>query len=344
MANKFWCFSVMAAIALLWVAAPAPAQEPYYKDKTIRILVGSSAGGTFDAYSRTIARHIGKHIPGDPKVIVENAPGAGGIIVANRLYKAVKPDGLTIGHFSGGHARSQVLGVSGIEFDAPKFNWLGVPARVNAVCVFTRGSGITRVEEWINSPKPVRFGSTGPGSDLYDTPKVLEAALGLPTQVLAGYKGTAEIRLAAEAGEVEGVCWPDFTTRILWSKALETGDVKIVLQATPRPVPGLDRVPLAIDLAKSQEARRLIEVGIHDAGALLFAYSMAPGTPKEPVRIIRQALMTTLKDSEFLADAKKSMLAIDPIPGEEVEKIIAGLFKLEPSLVSKLKTILVPAR
>jgi hypothetical protein len=174
--------------------------------------------------------------------------------------------------------------------------------------------------------------------------KVLESALGLPIQVLAGYKGASEIRLAAEAGELEAVCWPDFTTRILWSKALETGDVKIVLQATPRPVAGLDKVPLAIDLAKSQEARRLIEVGIHDAGALLFAYSMPPGTPKEPVQIMRQAFMTTLNDSEFLTDAKKAMLAIDPVSGEEVEKIIAGLFKLEPSLVSKLKTILVPSK
>lgn len=120
--------------------------------------------------------------------------------------------------------------------------------------------------------------------------------------------------------------------------------MKIVLQATPRAAPGLDKVPLAIDLAKSQEARRLIEVGIHDAGALLFAYSMPPGTPEEPVQIMRQALMTTFKNPEFLADAKKSMLAIDPVSGEEAEKIIAGLFKLEPSLVSKLKTVLVPGK
>jgi tripartite-type tricarboxylate transporter receptor subunit TctC len=344
MTSWLWCFGVTGAIALFSLVAPAPGQEPYYKDKTIRILVGTSAGGTFDTYSRTIARHIAKHIPGDPRLIVENVPGAGGIIAANRLYKVVKPDGLTIGHFSGGLARSQVLGIPGIEFDALKFNWLAVPARVNAVCVFTRRSGIASVEEWINSPKPVRFGSTGPGSDLYDTPKVLEAALGLPIQLLAGYKGASEIRLAAEAGELEAVCWPDFTTRILWSKALETGDVKIVLQATPRPAAGLDKIPLAVDLAKSQEARRLIEIGIHDAGALLFAYSMPPGTPKEPVQIMRQALMTTFKDPEFLADTKKSMLAIDPVSGEEMDKIIAGLFKLEPALVSRLKTILVPAK
>jgi tripartite-type tricarboxylate transporter receptor subunit TctC len=320
-----------------------PAQEPYYKEKTIRILVGSSPGGLFDAYSRMIARHIGKHIPGNPTVIVENAPGAGGIVLANRLYRAVKADGLTIGHFSGGLARSYVLGIPGIEFDARKFHWIGVPVRVNAVYVLTKASGITSVEGWMNSPKPVRFGATGPGSDLYDTPKVLEAALGLPIQILAGYKGTAEIRLAAEGGELEGVCWPDFTARVLWSRALETGEVKIVLQA-PRALPGLSAAPVAIDLAKSQEARRLIEVGIHDAGALLLTYAMPPGTAKEPVQIMRQALATTFKDSDFLAEAKKAMLAIDPVSGEEVERIIAGLFKLEPSLVSKLKTILVPAR
>lgn len=343
MANRFWSFAFSGAIGLISLVAPALAQELYYKNKTVRVWAAASAGGLYDTHARILARHIPKYIPGSPSIIVENVPGAGGLIAVNRLYKAVKPDGLTMGHFNGALARGQVLGNPGIEFDAVKFQWVGAPARGDKACVFTKASGITSMQAWMNSPKPVRIGATGPGSDLYDTPKVLEAALGLPIQLLAGYKGTSEIRLAAESKELDGVCWGSESVWREWPKALETGEVMVVLQIAPKALPYLPGVPLAIDFAKTQEARRLIEVGIHDMSSLFLTYALPPGTPKEPLQIMRQALMAALKDPELVADAKKSKMSIDPIPGEELEKIIAGLFKLDPAFVSKLKTILIPA-
>jgi tripartite-type tricarboxylate transporter receptor subunit TctC len=315
------------------------AQEQYYKDKVVRIMVGASAGGLFDPYSRLLARHLHKHIPGNPNFIVENVPGAGGLIAANRLYKAVKPDGLTIGHFNGGLAMGQVVGNPGIEFDAAKFQWVGVPARAHTVCVFTKASGITSVQKWITSPKPVKLGATGPGSNTHDVPRVFHAALPLPIQLVAGYKGVAEVRLAAEAGELDGVCMAWEATLQLWAKAVESGEIVPVLQAAPRTLPQLPSVPLAIDSAKNYEAKRLIEVGIHDMGSIVLSHALPPGTPKTLVQIIRQGFAATLTDSEFLAEASKANLKMEPVSGQELEKIMTDLFKLEPVLVSKLKTI-----
>ena len=338
---RTWFSVIGIAVALFSHYGDGLAQEPYYKNKVVRIMVGASAGGLFDPYSRLLARHLHKHVPGSPTFIVENVPGAGGLIAANRLYKAVKPDGLTIGHFNGGLAMGQVVGNPGIEFDAPKFQWVGVPAKAHTVCVFTKTSGITNVQNWMSSPRLVKLGATGPGSNTHDVPKVFQAALPLPIQLLAGYKGVAEVRLAAEAGELDGICMAWEATLQLWAKAVEAGEIVPVLQAAPRALPQLSSVPLAIDIAKDSDARRLIEVGIHDMGSIVLSHALPPGTPKEQVQIIRQAFLHTLTDPEFLAEAKKANLKMDPVSGQELEKIMTELFRLEPSLVSKLKTIFV---
>ena len=149
------------------------AQESFYKDKVIRIIVGYSAGGGFDTYTRAIARHMGRHIPGSPTVVVENMPGAGSLIAANHLYKVAKPDGLTIANFTGGLLQAQFLGRSGIEFDALKFEYLGVPGRDTWVCALTKASGISSMESWFASKTPVKLGGI-PGDLVQDAPKILQ--------------------------------------------------------------------------------------------------------------------------------------------------------------------------
>lgn len=260
MRKQLWCL-VGTLIALVFVANPAhpSTHEPFYKGKTIRIIVGATPGGGFDTYSRAIARYMGKHIAGNPTVIVENMAGAGTLIAANYTYKAAKPDGLTIGNFIGGLVLGQLLGQPGIEFDARKFEWVGVPSRDNVACAFTKASGITSMEKWMASKTPVKLGATGRGTAPEDTPKVLKAALGLPIHLISGYKGTADIRLAAESGEVAGGCWQWESIKVTWRKALEAGEVSVVLQVTPQLLPDLPGVPLAISFAKTEEARTLIQ-------------------------------------------------------------------------------------
>jgi tripartite-type tricarboxylate transporter receptor subunit TctC len=197
-------------------------ESDFFQGKTIRIVVGSSPGGGFDTYSRTLARHMGRYMGGNPNFIVENMPGAGQRIAANHLYKVARPDGLTVGNFFGGLLVGQVLGYSGLEFDAVKFQYIGVPVKDNPVCVLTKASGITSYEKWSAAKTPIKFGATGADDlMLYGIPKILHAALGLPIQVVAGYKGTSDIRLAAESGELAGACWGWESIRSTWRKAIE---------------------------------------------------------------------------------------------------------------------------
>jgi len=177
----------------------------FFKNKTVRMIVGFGAGGGFDIYSRAIARHMGKHIPGNPSVVVENMTGAGSLLAANHLYKVAKPDGLTIGNIHGNQILNQVLGSPGVEFDARRFEWIGVPVKDNGACALTKASGITSLERWRASKTPVKLGGGGPGDTTTTNAKILKEALNLPIQLVMGYKGTSDMRLAAESGELAGL-------------------------------------------------------------------------------------------------------------------------------------------
>src|SRR5918992_1299364 len=335
-------FTFLAIVLMVRVTtADAASADDFYKGKTIRIVVGFSAGGGFDTYARAIARHMSKHIPGQPAVVVENMTGAGSLIAANHVYKVAKPDGLTIGHFIGGLFLGQVLGQKGIEFDARKFEFLGAPITDHVVCALTKASGITNVEKWMASKTPVKMGGIAPGTSTPDNAtRIFKAALGLPIQLVTGYKGTADVRLAAESGEIAGGCWGWDSISVPWRKALDSGDAVVVLQANRRTHPELPQVPQAIKFAKTEEARKMIDVGIHGDSDIVRTYTLPPGTPKDRVQLLRRAFDATLKDPEFVADAKKSKLNVDPVSVEDVEKDIAGLFKLDQTLVGKLKEIL----
>jgi tripartite-type tricarboxylate transporter receptor subunit TctC len=335
--NTRFSFAVgIVGLLLLLQAQPGIAQEDFYKGKTVRIVVGSAPGGGFDTYARAIARQMGKHIPGNPGVIVENMTGAGSLRAANYLYRIAKPDGLTIGHFLGGLLLGQALGREGIEFDARKFEYLGVPVRESSICALDKKVGFSTVEQWLASKTPVKLGGIAPGNATDDVPKILQAGMGLPLHLVSGYKGTSEVRLAVEGGEVAGVCMGWDSLKATWRKQLDAGETVILIQATPRPHPELSKVPLAVNFAKTQEGRRLIEVGIHDLSAIFRPYALPPGVPKDRLQALRRAFVETLKDPEFLSAAEKSRLSIDPVSGEDVRKIVAGLFELPPALMTKL--------
>ena len=222
------------------------------------MIVGTSAGGGFDTYTRTLARHFGRHVPGQPAIVVENMSGAGHLIAANHMYKVAKPDGLTVGHFHGGWFLYQLFQRPGIEFDATQFEFVGSPIKESRACAFTKASGITSVERWLASKTPVKVGGIGGGAP-DDMARMLAATTALPIQLVTGYKGTAEIRLAAESGELAGGCWTWDSIRATWSKAIQSGEAVVVLQAVAKPHPDLPSVPLAQSLAKTDEARQLLQ-------------------------------------------------------------------------------------
>ena len=330
----------MFLILGLW-ASSASAQDGFYKGKSVRIIVGASAGGGYDTYSRTIARHMGKHIPGNPSIVVDNMPGAGFLISANYMYKVAKPDGLTIGHFIGGLFLQQLLGSRpGIEFEARKFEYIGVPAQDNYMLGVHKSTGITSIEQWLSSKTPVKLGGVGAGSATDDIPKVLAVAIGLPIQLVSGYKGTADVRLAFDSQEILGVCnsWESF--KATWSKELSSGDVVIVLQNVAKPHADQPKLPLAINYAKTEDGQKLIRALVHSVGPTARPYVLPPGTPKDRVQILRKAFIDTVKDPEFLADANKAKLDINPLDGAELEKNVREVFNLDPKLIPRAREIL----
>jgi tripartite-type tricarboxylate transporter receptor subunit TctC len=315
-------------------------QSDFYEGKTIHIVVGLAAGGGYDVYARTIARHMGKHIPGNPSLVVENMTGAGSIIAANHLFKIAKGDGLTIGHYLGGIALQQLLGKPGIEFDALKFKYIGVPAQDNFIIGVHKSTGITDVNAWIASKQIVKFGGVGAGSGSDDIPKVLAATINLPAQVVSGYKGTSETRLAFNNGEVQATSNSWESTKSTWRNELESGTLKVVLLATLKGHPELPNIPVAYQMAKTDEAKKLLATVLRANSPTVRPFVAPPATPNDRVQILRKAFMDTMKDPEFLAETKKARLDIEPADGTELEQNVREMFKLEPALVNKLKDIL----
>jgi tripartite-type tricarboxylate transporter receptor subunit TctC len=339
-AVRRWLEQGTFAAVSLFIAFPSIAQERFFAGKTIRIIVGFPAGSGFDAYSRTIARHIGKHIPGSPTVGVENMAGAGSLIAANHIYNRATPDGLTIGNWIGGLILQQHLNDKGVSFDAQKFEWVGSPVRIHNICAFAKKSGITSLDRWQQSKAPVKIGAAG--SVTAEIPRLLMQYAKLPIQLIEGYKGMRDVQLAAEAGEVAGFCASWEGTKAIWHNALNAGEGIVVLQAVNKPHPDLLKIPLAVDLIQSTEGRELFNLLVHDIGGTINRlYSLPPGTPKDRVRALQTAFQETMQDADFLAEAKKGRLDIDPLTGSEIAKIVASVKLMAPATFERLKGIIV---
>jgi tripartite-type tricarboxylate transporter receptor subunit TctC len=304
-------------LLLVPVSLLRAADEGLYKGKTLRLLVSFSPGGGFDTYTRAIGRHISKHIAGKPSVIVDNMPGAGGLIHANYMYQQAKPDGLTIGNNIGGLLLQQIMGNKGAQFDGKRFEFIGAPAIDTPVCALTKASGVTSLETWFAAKEPVKLG-------------------------VEPYKGTSEIKLAAESGELAGGCWAWESVKATWSKALQSGDANVVVTVMPKRHPELPNVPTALEFAKTDDARRVLKYAVHDIAVISRLYFLPPGTPKDRVQMLRKAFADTLRDPEFLADAKRTKLDIDAVSGEEVEQVVQDLYKIEAPMLARLKEVLLP--
>ena len=339
-----WSLVVLIALIFLAGTTTKSTADEFYQGKTIRFVVGFSAGGGFDTYTRLIARHFGKHVPGNPTTVVENKTGAGSLVAANYIYNQAEPDGLTIGNWIGPLVLQQVLGNKAAKLDGRKFGWLGVPTPDSGVCALTQASGIKTVEDWFASKRPIKIGATAPGSTTDDVPKLIKVALGLPIQMVEGYSGTSKIRLAAESGEIDGGCWAWESIKPTWGKGIESGQARVVMQTMLQSHPELKHVPLASKYAKTEEARELLAVANGPYGVLARPYSIAPGTPKERLEVLQKAFMETLKDPELLAEAEKAKLEIKPVDGPTVARLMGDLYNIKAATKEKLKEIVIPKK
>lgn len=325
-------------------AKPAGDQKAvadFYQGKTVRIIVGSAAGGGYDTYARVVAKVLPKYIPGSPTVIVENMEGAGSLRAANYVYKAAPKDGTVIGHIQGGLFLQQVLGQEGIEFDSTKWRVLGIPAVEKPLCVATTKSGFKSIAEAMN-PGGRQFvvGGNAPGSSTWDTAVRLKGALDLNIKLVDGYDGTAKVRLAMDQGELDGICgWGYESLKATGWDRIQAGDYKVVAQVWDEPLKDIESAPQALQLAKTDEARQIIRLGILTTSKILRPFLLAPEVPDERAAAIRQAFDQAWKDPDFLAEAAKAKIEVSPMSGEEAEKLIRELFAMPEGIKARLKQI-----
>ena len=303
--------------------------------KTVRIVVGYSAGGGFDTLTRVIARHLPKHLPGNPKIIVSNMTGAGGAVALNYVYSRGTPDGLTWVSSDGALVLSKILGLPGPDFDIEKFPWLGVGQTENQACMVMTRTGITTAEQFLRSPTPIRIASTVPGDSVHIRPMIAAEAVGANFKIIQGYPGTADMRLAMQSGDADAACWGWESMKVTAADMMERKEAIPILQIGLERHPDLPNIPNILDFSMSNDAKTMLRL-VAAPGMIAKLFAASPGTPQQVLQALRNGFAETLKDPELLADAKKSKMAISHISAEQVTKIIKEMNSTPPELKQKV--------
>ncbi|MBM4262299.1 MAG: hypothetical protein FJ145_12835 [Deltaproteobacteria bacterium] len=336
---------VWALLLVLTIAASARGQTPYYQGKTITFIVGSGAGTAYDIYARLLANHIGKHIPGNPTVIMQNMPAAGGIVAANYVYAVAKPDGLTIASINPAHYFNQLQGNKEIKFDWPKFGWIASPDKSEHMLYMRSDAPYKNMRDIRDAKEPPKCGATGTGTSGHYIPRLLEELLGTKFTIVTGYAGGNEIDIATERNEV--VC-RSFTTQAYFSREpyhtwRKTNLVRVLMQTGTKKDPQLPDTPLLNDLMnefKTPELSRRIATVMLGSGELGRPMVTHPATPPDRLKLLRDGLMKAMADPALLEEAKQKKLDITPVSGEQLAKIAKEVIEQPAEIVERIKKIL----
>jgi tripartite-type tricarboxylate transporter receptor subunit TctC len=327
-------FAATACVALgLSAAAAADPIEDFYKAKGLTIYVGSDPGGGYDTYGRLVARQINRFLPGNPSVVVKNMPGASGMRLANYVYAKAEKDGSEIGIVQNTVVLEPMMGNSAVQYEPEKFVWLGSVSSLTSTCVMSRKSAVQSMEQ--AREKEVLVGGQGSRSSTVLVPNSLNALTGTKFKVIKGYPSTTSVFLAMERGEVDGLCGVG-SDSILGSKwdQVKSGEIKVIVQVNAAPADDLPGVPWVMDYAKNAQDRETLEflVSRQYFGRPFVA---APGTASDKVPVLRKAFWDMMNDKEYLADAEKQRIPVNPISGEDVQAFIVKLFKMPKDVVDR---------
>ena len=324
----------------------ASAQTPFYQGKTIRIIVGYQPGDNHDQWARTYARFLGKHIPGNPEFVVQNMPGAGAMIAANHVYNVTKPDGLTLGAIGGALIMAQITGRKEVQFDWPKFTWIGTPDVGGHLLYVRSDAPFKTVDDLRQASDPPKCSATGVGSTGYDVPRLLQDAMGLSFNVVSGYPGGAEQDLAMERGEVHcrAITTAAFFAREPFKTWHKSGFVRIMIQTSRQRDPKVPDVPTLFELMEQHKTldikRRQALVYLGAGGFGSWPILSTPGLPADRTTMLRDAYAKTLKEPDFLAEAKKNGWELRPVSGEELQVLAKEVIDQPPEVVEWLKKLL----
>ena len=329
-------------IAGLCVAAPVQAAD-FYAGKSIDVIIGGDVGGGYDIYARTVSRHLGRHIPGNPTIVVKNMPGAGSAKAAQYITGIAPKDGTSIAGIMPGAIMGPLLDDRTAPlFDPTKVRYLGTANTGTRVCVTMKGS---KVASFADAQKvKAKFGGSGPNDSTYEYGYLHKHTAGALYDIVAGYRGTAEMALAVERGEIDGVCgwdWSSFKSQKPdW---LRDGKANVLLQASIDPHPELTKmgVPTVFEFVKDAEARKVVELVISQT-VFHRSYIAPPETPPEQLEVLRKAFDATMADKEVLADAEKTRIDIEPLSGAKVQEVVAKLYAAPPAIVDRARKAIRP--
>jgi tripartite-type tricarboxylate transporter receptor subunit TctC len=335
-------FSALLA-CLLWTSNLS-AQTSFYEGKTVRIVVGFSPGGTCDLWARLMAHHMTKHVPGNPSFVVQNMTGGGSMIAANYVFNVAKPDGLTFGLVTPALYIEQLMGRKEVQFDWPKYSYIGSPERTERIFYIRADSGYKMIEDMRKAAEPPKCGATGVGTASYYWPKLLADTFGFKLNIVSGYPGAADVNLAIEKGEMH--CWGGTVQAFFGSEPgrswIKTGFIRALAQGGQKRHPQLPEVPTIWDLMdkhKTPEATRALAkvlLAPDDLGRALFG---PPGIPTDRVRELRDGFMKMMNDPDVAADARKKGFEPNPISGDDIEGLMNGLVQ-SPEVNERLKVFL----
>jgi tripartite-type tricarboxylate transporter receptor subunit TctC len=333
---KLLVVAVLAGVLAASLAQGTLAQDGFYRSKTLTIVVGYSAGGGYDQYARLVARHLGRHIPGQPNVIVQNMPGAASMTAVRHLDANAAKDGTVITTFDPGLVLETIAAPDVFKVRFSDFRWVGTLLRDIRICYASNVSGIKTWQEMM-ARKEFLIGNTARGSNAYVNGAILRKVFRAPVRQISGYPGSNEQRLALERGELEGNCgsWTAIPQDWIVNRKINA----LVRFSPKRPADMPASVPFVNDLASTQEQKDLLDL-LNGSGELGRPFIVAKQVPAERVATLRAAFETMVKDESFLAEAQKQNLLLDPVPGEEAEKIISTMYTASPELTRKVKDVL----
>ena len=329
--------TVVAGLLMLAAAGAAVAQgaSDFYKNRNVDLYIGYSAGGAYDLYARVIGRHMGAHMPGNPTLIPRNMEGAGSLRLANWLYRVAPQDGSALATIGRGIAFDPLLIGKGDQFDAQKFNWVGSANNEVSVCVALKSSGIASFEDLFT--KELTVGGTGTSADTDQFPRVLNGVLGTHFKIIEGYPGGNNVVLAMERGEVNGRCgWSWSSVKSTHKSWIDEKRMVVLAQLSLYKHPELPDVPLVVDYAKTDEQRQILKM-VFARQVMGRPYVAPPNLPAERVALLRKAFMATMADKDFVGEADKSQLEINPVSGEDVEKLVNEVYATPAEVIAKAK-------
>lgn len=331
----FRAFSCAVALSCGVAAAQAQSVEEFYKGKTVTIVVGSDSGGGYDLNARVLSRHLGRHIPGNPNIVVQNKPGASSMVAANYVYEVAVQDGTVIAGVQRPIPFQTLLGEAGARYDVRKIQWLGSTMNELGVAIAWHTAPQQTVDDLFKYEMVV--GGTGPATDPELFARALNNVLGTKFRIVSGYPGQAQVALALEREEVQGTAnwsWSDIVNaRADW---LRDKKIRVLLQLGLKKSPDLPDVPLVMDILKNDEQRQIFQI-LMGMKALGRPYFLAPRVPRERSDALRNAFMQTMRDPEYLAEAKRVLGIVDPTSGPDMQKIVEDVNALPPSIIEKTR-------